>query len=383
MKPDKTNKFSTNHGGVAAVVNAGFELLPLHIAKQSIHFEHICVRISSKARSVIVLVVYGTGYASCGFWDDFSKIINTLSTYNEKVIILEDFNFHLEQADDTLTQNFSNLLTLHNFHLFIDQQTHKLGGWLDVVACKQKFKMKYYETDISDQKLLIWKCLLTKPSPIYIELIVRQWKLLDNESFAHEVENSSIASATNLDVDSALQLYNSTLSIIFDKMLPIKTIRIHQRSSHPWFEQECHDIKRLKRKLECKYTKNKCKVDLGAWVNRKQIYRRLCRQRKKEYWNAKLMDPKSKSSNTWKFLNKISRRGKKSAAHVNAQEYHFYLLEKIETAKISIQSSEAPKFSKCNENLSLKGFNEVTLDELLYANQKLQNKQCEHDPIPT
>ena len=134
-KPEKINKLSTNHGRVAAVVNAGFELLPLHVAKHSIHFEHICVRVSSKSRSVIVSVVYRTGYASCEFYDDFSKIMNTLSTYNEKVIILEDFNFHLEQADDTFTQNFSNLLILHNFHSSIDQPTHKLGGWLDVVAC--------------------------------------------------------------------------------------------------------------------------------------------------------------------------------------------------------------------------------------------------------
>ena len=152
--------------------------MPLHVAKQSNHFEHICGRISSKSRSV-VLVVYRTGYASCGFYDDFSKIMNTLSTYNEEVIILGDFNFHLEQADDTITQNFSNLLTLHNFYSSIDQPTHKLGEWLDIVACKQKFKKKYYETGISDHKLLIWKCLLTKPPPIYIELKVRQWKLLE------------------------------------------------------------------------------------------------------------------------------------------------------------------------------------------------------------
>ena len=112
--------------------------------------------------------------------------------------------------------------------------------------------------------MLISKCSLTKPPPIYIELKVRQWKLLDLESFAREVENSSIPSATKLDVDAAFQLYNSTLSIILDKMLPIKTIRIHQRSSDPWFDQECHDAKRLKRKLECRYTKNKCTVDLEA-----------------------------------------------------------------------------------------------------------------------
>ena len=95
------------------------------------------------------------------------------------------------------------------------------------------------------------------------------------------------------------------------------------------------------------------------------------------------MDPKSKPLNTWKFINKISERRKNSAGNINAQEYHSYSLEKIETAKISIRSSDAPEFSKCNENLGLNGFDEVTLVELLYAIQKLPNEQCEHDPIPT
>ena len=187
-----------------------------------------------------------------------------LLTYNKKVIILEDFNFFLKQADDTFTQNCSNLLKLHNFHLSIDQLNQKLFGWLDVVARKQKFKMKYYETGISDHKLIIWKFSLKKPPLIYTEFKKKQWKLLHFERFAHEVENFCLASANNLDVDSALQLYNSTLSMILHKMLPIKTIRIHQRSSDPWFDQECHDAKRLKRKLECRYTKNKCTVELDA-----------------------------------------------------------------------------------------------------------------------
>ena len=95
------------------------------------------------------------------------------------------------------------------------------------------------------------------------------------------------------------------------------------------------------------------------------------------------MDPKSNISKTWNLIYKILRRGKKSVTNINSQKYHSYLLKKIETAKISFRSSEAPEFSKCNEKLSLNAFDEVTLDDLLYAIQKLPNKQCEHDPIPT
>ena len=93
--------------------------------------------------------------------------------------------------------------------------------------------------------------------------------------------------------------------------------------------------------------------------------------------------PKANHQTLGSSFKKISRRGKKSAANINAQKYHTYLLEKIKTAEIFIRSSGAPEFSKCNEHLSLNGFDKVTLDELLYTIKKLPNKQCEHDPIPT
>ena len=174
---------------------------------------------------------------------------------------------------------------------------------------------------------------------------------MDLESFSHEVENSSIASASKLDVDSAHQLYNSTLSIILDKMLPIKTIRIHQRSSDPWLIKNVMMQNVSKENLNVDTRKKNVKL---IWKpgSIKNKYTEGYVDRRKEYWNAKLMDPKRKSSNTWKFINKISGRGKKSAVNINAQEYHSYLLEKTETAKIFIRSSEAPEFSKCNENLS-------------------------------
>ena len=93
--------------------------------------------------------------------------------------------------------------------------------------------------------------------------------------------------------------------------------------------------------------------------------------------------PKANHQTLGSSLIKIQEEKKKTAANINAQDYHSYLLKKIETAKISIRPSEAPKFSKCNENLSLNGFDKVKLDKLLYAIQKLPNKQCEHDPLPT
>ena len=91
---------------------------------------------------------------------------------------------------------------------------------------------------------------MLKPPPIYRQLQIRRWNFLDNEKFISELKPSPFSAATSLDVDSASDPYNSTLSGILDKMIPFKTVRIHERPSDPWFDRECRTSKCLKRSLE-------------------------------------------------------------------------------------------------------------------------------------
>ena len=69
-------------------------------------FERLCVRISSSSKSVIGLVVYSTGTAFSLFYKEFENTLGILATYNEEVLILGDFNFHLEQTKTQMHKRF-------------------------------------------------------------------------------------------------------------------------------------------------------------------------------------------------------------------------------------------------------------------------------------
>ena len=90
------------------------------------------MRISSSSKSVIGLVVYRTGAASLLFYKEFENTLGILATYNEEVLILGYFNFHLEQSNNTDAQTFLNILRSHGFDSSTSQPTHNQGGWLDV-----------------------------------------------------------------------------------------------------------------------------------------------------------------------------------------------------------------------------------------------------------
>ena len=103
--PESVNTLFTNHGGVAAAFNSMFWGMLLKLTSTA-RFEHLCVRISSNSKSVIGLGGYRIEHAFSLFNKEFENILGILATYNEEVLILDYFNIHLEQPDNTDTKTF-------------------------------------------------------------------------------------------------------------------------------------------------------------------------------------------------------------------------------------------------------------------------------------
>ena len=229
--PGSVNTLLTNHGGVAVAFNSMFRGMLLQLTSTA-SFEHLCVRISSSSKSVIGLVVYRT-VVSPLFHKEFENTLGFLATYNEEVLILGDFNFHLEQPDNTDAQTFLNILRSHGFDSSTNQPTHNQGGWLDVIASRKSVHIDCIDSGISDHKLLLFSYEMLKPPSTYRQLQIRCRNILDTEKFISELKLSPLSAATGLDVESVSDLYNSTLSKILDKMIPFKTVRIRERPSDP------------------------------------------------------------------------------------------------------------------------------------------------------
>ena len=174
-----------------------------------------------------------------------------------------------------------------------------------MIVSRKSVNINYIDNGISDHKLLLCSCEVLKPPPIYRQLQIRRWNFLDTEKFISGLKLSPLSAATNLDVDSASDLYNFTLSRILDKMIPFEPVRIHERPD-PWFDRECRTSKCLKRSLEKIYMRTKSENDFATWLDQKKLYKRLCRPKRRDYWNNKLSDPKSKTTNIWSHIKSVS-----------------------------------------------------------------------------
>ena len=98
-----------------------------------------------------------------------------------------------------------------------------------MIASRKSVHIDYIDSGISDHKLLLCICEMLKPPPIYRQLQIRRWTFLDTDKFISEVKLSPLSTATSLDVDSASDLYNSTLSGLLDKMIPFNAVLRYRR----------------------------------------------------------------------------------------------------------------------------------------------------------
>ena len=70
------------------------------------------------------------------FLTDFSELLPIIHTNYDKIIIIDDFNIHVNNGNDSKARDFMNLLNSMDFTQQITEPTHNRGQTLDLVITK-------------------------------------------------------------------------------------------------------------------------------------------------------------------------------------------------------------------------------------------------------
>ena len=115
--------------------------------------------------------------------------------------------------------------------------THVSGHSLNLIITNVSSKFNIFpfniDTCISDHKtvcadLNLAKPHIKKPFP---------YRRINNINYTQFNQDISVVFSNfeHLDLDSLVNYFNSTLSSIFDKYAPLKTVTVTLRTSNPWF----------------------------------------------------------------------------------------------------------------------------------------------------
>src|ERR1043165_4947374 len=95
----------------------------------------LCLSFPSAQGPTTVLNIYrpGSAQVTAKFLEEFASVLESIVTRNNQLVILGDFNIHLEESTESSTSQFLELLKQFGLVQHVKEITHRQGGMLDLI----------------------------------------------------------------------------------------------------------------------------------------------------------------------------------------------------------------------------------------------------------
>ena len=105
-------------------------------------------------------------------------------------------------------------------------------------------------SQISDHYVVNCDISLRKPKPVPNTISFRKIKQIKIEAFKKDILDSDLYRAHNsLDLQSVVELYESSLSQILDKHAPVITKTIRDQGRGPWYDNAVREARKRRAQL--------------------------------------------------------------------------------------------------------------------------------------
>ena len=119
-------------GGIAAIHRQDLNPRPLPIPAAP-SFEHLVFKLPGP-KPIIIAIIYRPPKPNPSFLSDFSDFFTQLSLISSSILLLGDFNIHIDFPDCKATTNFLDILNCFNLTQHVNFPTHSHGHILDLVC---------------------------------------------------------------------------------------------------------------------------------------------------------------------------------------------------------------------------------------------------------
>ena len=289
-------------GGVAAIFNSGLLITP----KPKLHyisFESIILSLShpawNKLQPILFVVLYRAPGPYSEFLSEFSEFLSSLVLKSNKVIIVGDFNIHVDNDADSLNIAFSSLLSSIGFSQCVHKPTHCFNHTLDLVLA--------YGVDIDNLLVLPHNPFLSDHYLLTFEILLCDFAHVDKYSYARHLTEDAMTnlkeaipsvisslpqldeigtSDTNSEFDKLADSAMSSLRKTLDTVAPLKKKIIKHNKSAPWYNQNTRILKRATQKLERKWRSSKLEGSRIVWQDSLKLYRKALRSARATYYST-------------------------------------------------------------------------------------------------
>ena len=385
-------------GGVALIFRNNFKLINAKTFNFDT-FECILVSIgSSSGRNLNFIVIYRYCEITPSlFLTEFYNFLENIFITCKNLIILGDFNLHVNDKFNPTIVKFHDILSSFNFTQLIDNATHKLGNTLDLVLCDTSdTKVKDVHIDFnnrSDHAYIFFKLDHTiNPKPKKT-VLVKNFSKIDIEHFKTDIMTNFENFSSDVDGNflNSLCKFNDLCSMCIDNHVESKELTLDTNVVPKWIDCEFRSVRANRRKLYKRWKRTQTDTDRAEFENARRITHNLSIEKRSKYYTTCI----NKCNNCHKELFKICKNllGKSNSSQLPsytepdsmARKFNDYFIGKIEKIRdlFPSKSSTVNGYGMDTYNgIIMSEFRPITQDEIKKLVLSKPMKTSPQDPIP-
>ena len=302
-----SNRQNRRGGGLALICRDMYKVTSLG-SGQLRSFEFAKWRLSLKHTTLTILAIYHPPQSDQSqatnrdFLDEFTNWVAEYIINDLNVIILGDFNLHVNNFNDDTAMNFIESTQALALEQHVNFSTHTSGNTLDLVFTELFNGLKVQDCIqddfISDHCIV--RCNLNVKRPDIKRKVVSYRKLKD-------IDFGKMSGYVNINYDADLnglvEQFDKALSVALDEVAPIQTKLQSVRKSIPWFTDEVKECKQFMRRREKIWRRYKTDGTKTAFTKARAKYKQQLRIAKIGIISTKVIDCGSDTRKLYSLVN--------------------------------------------------------------------------------
>ena len=332
---------------------------------------------------------------------DFGELIEQTSNLSGKLIILGDFNIHVDSCDDAEGGQFSDLLDAFGLKQHVSGSTHVRGHTLDLVISREAddiIQSCEVGTFASDHNAITFTLRSGHSHPKRKTISARKTKSIDISNLASDIQSSELSQPLPDHVDDIVHCFDTVLRQLLDRHAPVKSFSVAQRLTQPWINDKILACKRERRECEKLWRNDKSTDNRVMYRKSCDQVKNLIKKAKEEYFVKRIEECQGDQKKLFQIVDKLLGRNKTSPLpHFTDKQIMARIFNEFFVNKISdIQSLLSTWVSTTGDmacppldtilassKSKLKYFKPTTVSEISTIIQKASKASCSLDPIPT
>ena len=362
-------------------------------------FESIVVTIASRSLGKLNFVVV---YRFCElapalFFTEFYRFIESIFIDFKNLIILGDFNLHVNDRNCRNTTRFYDILSTFSLSQKIESPTHKLGNTLDLVIHNiTDTSIKDIHIDFnnkSDHAYIFFTIANNVELQPKKTITVKNFNNVNIEHFKSDLASKVVNLVSNTDGNflEVLNDFNHVCTECVDKHVETKKATVRNNVSPKWMDSEFRQVRAERRKLYKRWKKTRRDSDRFNFENARQNTHNLAIDKRVAFYKTSIENCNNSHKELFKICNNLQDKSKSTKLPsftdplAMANTFNDYFIGKIDNIRAALSKKTASGYDNgmnTHETPTMSQFEPISQEELQKIITSKPVKTSAQDPLP-